>query len=128
MRPPPVRRSAGALVRAPVPTKCASKLGMGSVHTVGLASSCLVVTGIRPPSAERGHRVPATGGATRRRSSPVTQLGSGAHTGVCGRKETLVPLQGPQPHEEHPQVPDDEAAVKAAPHVQAGPPTAPPAV
>lgn len=42
------------------------------------------------------------------------------HTGLFGRKETLVPLQGAQPHQEDLQVPYDKATVKDAPHVESG--------
>lgn len=42
------------------------------------------------------------------------------HTGLFGRKETLVPLQGAQPHQEDLQVPYDKSTVKDAPHVDSG--------
>ncbi|GHD20452.1 DUF2382 domain-containing protein [Nocardiopsis kunsanensis] len=42
------------------------------------------------------------------------------HTGLFGRKETLVPLQGAQPQQEDLQVPYDKATVKDAPHVESG--------
>lgn len=42
------------------------------------------------------------------------------HTGLFGRKETLVPLQGAQPQQEDLQVPYDKATVKDAPHIESG--------
>lgn len=41
------------------------------------------------------------------------------HTGLFGRHETLVPLQGSQPAEEDIRVPYDKATVKDAPHIDA---------
>ncbi|MFF8763154.1 PRC and DUF2382 domain-containing protein [Nocardiopsis dassonvillei] len=41
------------------------------------------------------------------------------HTGLFGRHETLVPLQGSQPVEEDIRVPYDKSVVKDAPHVDA---------
>ncbi|MFD6950076.1 hypothetical protein A6A08_16040 [Nocardiopsis sp. TSRI0078] len=41
------------------------------------------------------------------------------HTGLFGRHETLVPLQGSQPAEEDIRVPYDKSTVKDAPHIDA---------
>lgn len=41
------------------------------------------------------------------------------HTGLFGRNETLVPLQGSQPVEEDIRVPYDKSVVKDAPHIDA---------
>lgn len=41
------------------------------------------------------------------------------HTGLFGRHETLVPLQGSQPVEEDIRVPYDKSVVKDAPHIDA---------
>ncbi|WP_017569694.1 PRC and DUF2382 domain-containing protein [Nocardiopsis halotolerans] len=41
------------------------------------------------------------------------------HTGLFGRHETLVPLQGSQPVEEDIRVPYDKSTVKDAPHIDA---------